>query len=265
MFPEHVVERVACCAEPRFAVAVAFAHHSREIVLNDVKSGKIDARRGRCRSRHDELDRSARGGGARPFDVEIGFAFLAYRSDPWVFAIQDDIAGVKIGGESEHGPKTLHVLKLEVCFSDDGNGLARSVVGSGEEGLGIVNGGEIARAHAVKRKIGIEGIWKRKQRCEAEFVNLAAKFAENPCMGFAREVVEGDDAGDDGCERGRNLGVGGIGEVILCADVEAMDFRAEGVANLADVSRELDGRAARANVDICEALRREPLRDGDKI
>ncbi len=51
------------------------------------------------------------------------------------------------------------------------------------------------------------------------------------------------DAADDGRKRGRYLRVGDVGHVHLAVDVEMVDLRLEGAADLADVAAEFDARA----------------------
>jgi len=61
------------------------------------------------------------------------------------------------------------------------------------------------------------------------------------------------------------LRVGDVGHVHLAVDVEMVDLRLEGAADLADVAAEFDARATRVNGDVCEAARSKPVGDGCNV
>ena len=76
LFPKRVVERVARGTKIGFAIAIALAHYVGQVVLDDIESGKINARTGGRGSGDNEFDRRAGRYGPRLLHVEIGLGLL---------------------------------------------------------------------------------------------------------------------------------------------------------------------------------------------
>src|SRR5260370_27236786 len=61
------------------------------------------------------------------------------------------------------------------------------------------------------------------------------------------KIVQRDDGGDDGSECGGNLRIADIANVLLAFNLEVVDFRFEGLANLGGGARKINEHAAGIN------------------
>src|SRR6202050_1861310 len=125
LLPERVEELIAGGSNSRFADPVTFANDRRNILVHGKLSGEIDAE-GRIRgSRDDELHSGAFGHRAGPLDIQIRLGLIA-RRDAGIRAINDNNGVLR--GKAEEGLERFDVAVDNVAFTDDGDGLAGTVV-----------------------------------------------------------------------------------------------------------------------------------------
>ncbi len=79
------------------------------------------------------------------------------------------------------------------------------------------------------------------------------------------EVVERGEAADDGRERRGNLGIVGVGVMGFAVDGVPVNLGVEGVAQLGDAARELEGALAGIDAGDREAVTAEPGFDGGDV
>jgi hypothetical protein len=115
LLPQRLIKLFAGGSETRFARAEAFGQNRRDVVVDDVHRGKIDAE---CSDtlgvfRNHYVYRCAWSHGARPLGVEVCFHFVTARTvralDAGIGAIQNDVVAGEVGGESEQGAELLDV------------------------------------------------------------------------------------------------------------------------------------------------------------
>src|SRR5439155_10440676 len=73
------------------------------------------------------------------------------------------------------------------------------------------------------------------------------------------KIVQRSDAGHNGRQRRRNLGIAGIGPVLLALDEVLVDFGAQRLAHQTRRAGKLDDGAARRHALDLETLGREPV------
>ena len=111
----------ACCqsgcktgcrsAEEKFALAIALAQDRREIVVHDILGGEVHAEACLCGLRSNEINRRARSGRARPFDVQVGFRFITLH-DSWIGTVKNNL---KVGrGKTKICSKSGYVLQIYI-------------------------------------------------------------------------------------------------------------------------------------------------------
>ena len=110
LLPERFVKRVPRGPETGFTGSKAVAHHRRDIVIDDVKSREVDARRGLGVFRHHDIYRRLRGHHPRYLHIEVGFAFV--RIQTGIRPSRNDVG--RIGWKAEQGSKIGHVLRINV-------------------------------------------------------------------------------------------------------------------------------------------------------
>ena len=147
-----------------------------------------------------------------------------------------------VGLKSQDSAEAEPIARSEnIGILDDHNGLARAGIAFAVSGTEVVNRGEIGGDH---RKGAVPGSVSRARAVG----------------GAGLEVVQRDNADDRRGERGGNLRVGHIGDVLFAVDVEIVNLGAEGVAHLPGGAGENNG--LRVNDVDREARRLEPRGDG---
>src|SRR5258708_19603098 len=81
--------------------------------------------------------------------------------------------------------------------------------------------------------------------------------------GMRTEVVQRDDAGNDGSECGRNSRITDIANVLLAFDIEIVNFRLQGSAHLGGGTGEIDEHAAGIDHVYAKTMGFKP--SGDRI
>src|ERR1019366_1598631 len=154
LLPQRVVERVAR-AHVGFAKAEAHAQYGRQVVVDDVLTGKIHTVGSVCAGGDHELDGGSFGHAAGPFHVEIGLHLFAGADNPGILTVEDHLRIV--GGQTEGGTEGRYVGELDVGASGDGDGLAAAVQVGTPELRDVLDGGEIVGAEPARPAIQIGG------------------------------------------------------------------------------------------------------------
>src|SRR4029077_18893096 len=108
-----------------------------------------------------------------------------------------------------------------------------------------VNFGKVVRTHAVKGN-GCEKIRKgeqRPRRCERARPLRSFERADHMVHRISREVMQREDTGDSGHERGWNLGIAGVSPVVIPVYIVLVNLGMKCVLLLRRRSRKFDYRA----------------------
>lgn len=239
LLPEVAVEVGAGAAEVRLALPVAEADDVGDVVADRVLGGKGDAVGRGGALRGDELDRGGGRHGAGPFQVEIGFAFVA-ADVARIGTVDDDLR--RTGRQVHAAAKFLDIGDRDVGTAKDGDALAVALDRLGVNRLEIVDGVEIARRQVMRAAVAVVGRWLLAQ-------------VQRPAV----KIVQRNDAVNDVGQRPRDLRLAGIGEMELVSVTIAPDFGMKRPPDLGDGAAEKDGAATgRDFVDI-ETLLPQPL------
>ena len=155
------------CIRDSFADAVTFANDRRNILVHGKLSGEIDAEGSIRGRRDDEFYGGAFGDRAGPLDIQIRLGLIA-RRNAGIRAVHDNNGVLR--GKAEEGLERFDVAVDNVAFTDDGDGLAGTVVDrSGiPERQDVVNGGEIKGAEPKtsdrRTGVGISATTEGKER-----------------------------------------------------------------------------------------------------
>ena len=93
----------------------------------------MNSSRGLCRFRDYEIDTGALGNCARPFHVQISFAFLAIGQDAGRRSIVNNVqlgsSRLSVGGQAKEVAKISYILRIDIGLTHDRNSFACAIDG----------------------------------------------------------------------------------------------------------------------------------------
>ena len=261
----EIIERDFGLAGDGFAEAVADGDDVGRIgLLENAEGGEVEAGDGFRIAAGGENDVGVGRGCAGPFHVEGGFVFVAVGAG--IFAVGVDlgeVAGLEaIEREifAESGP-VLRIGEIGVFDERDGDGLAGEALLPERED--VVDGGEVVGGNDVE---GVVLDCDLEARAPLFFVAIESDGFGLGVTRAREEIVERCDSGDYGSERGRNLRVAHVGDVVVAVgEREIVNLGAERVADLRGGGADVDDHSAFVGLIDGEAARGEPALDGVEI
>ena len=228
-----------CGGVRRLAAAKAEADYRRQILVDGILAGGIDARRidvnDGCIARHR----------AGPFQVKIRLAH--------VIAIGSGVGTVEnhlriVGGQVEAAPEVLDIREIDIGVPDDGDLLTGAIDAGVVKRIQVINGGEIVRGKVV---------------CAAATVVSRVAGGHQPMHRLRIEVIESLEATHHAGQSGRNGGLRGGREMRLAFHVVAVNRGVKSAVNEPRRAGERDPVAAASDVVHLQAFGLQP-RDDDR-
>ena len=220
LLPERAPEGVAALAQLHLALAVADADGPGQIVFHGAHRGQREAVGHRRAARGVQQDRGAGRNRAGKLDVEVGLGGRAVLTG--VLAVNHH--RWQVGGQPKETLVGLNQAQVHVRCADDGDRLPCAGDAGLVDRIDVILRGKIARRHheddPAALRIGPLG------RGLVSF-GVELGLSQHLQLGLRMEVVHRRKAGDDRCERGRNRGIGCVGQVRLAVDLIAVNLRSE--------------------------------------